>query len=779
MSSSNGGQAIGGRGLGPQRALGSLAIAVLLTLAIAGSATLAQSPNPAGPSLAQGHAEVIAHGAALLPRVPVIWRVATQPAQLPRNAPVAGRVLGFVLADRGTFLITDAASGDQTRLAPGEAVFVPDGARQTRASLGSGPAQYVALDLIPAADVGIIGTGRLVYAGDPFTAPRGRHDLDLVRDVLHPLETTSLAATGAPTAIIVTAGSLRVQNGARTETLAAGQAGSFQGDLTLTGTGSGDTAFAAALIGPEIPEPTAPQATAAPAATAPAGTGSLTITTRQCPPDRSVTPSSSLDTLAAVCPVISTGIDYQLTFQIGVAFKPNGPLAHPLTIADATPDADSSFTWNNIPFAAYRVAQTKLPAGTRPLLVSPHLAVPLPITAFVAPAGDPNAPSGQPHQQVNVYDFPTSAVGSGHPGQIAVHVYACPAGQNPGNVNPAACTAPAPPGYDFKLTGGSGGPRTLADAPGGVQGDGFSWFNLDFGTYHLTQTAYDAADGYDAYWIRPGDGISGSPDQGYDLTLSAATPVLQVYVYEFQNATPPATGVIRVTTHLCPPGMTLATLDRGACTVTQQGMDFSLTGNLLPRPYTLADALDAGDGAFAWPQLPFGSYHVAQIKFPGGYTTYWIETSAAVGGGPDIGYDVGIAQESPARDLQVYDFAPAGGTSAAAPAAATSGATVGSNAAQLGDPLIETRDAGSNLGGGACYELTGDGGTIDVCDNGSNDALTANGDPRILLTGIPAATYTVRQTHPPAGAAPAPDQTVTVIAGGAFPRGEAIVTFGP
>jgi hypothetical protein len=97
-------------------------LAVLVALSSVGGA-LAKLQT-AGGSPASGHAEVIAQGVAELPNIPVIWRVAKLDAQPAENAADFERVLGFALADRAAVLVTDNATGNENRLAPGEALFV-------------------------------------------------------------------------------------------------------------------------------------------------------------------------------------------------------------------------------------------------------------------------------------------------------------------------------------------------------------------------------------------------------------------------------------------------------------------------------------------------------------------------------------------------------------------------------------------------------------------------------------------------------------------------------
>jgi len=655
------------RGLG-RHGLTTVVGLLVAALVVGIAAPAAAGAVPAGDSsLAQGHAEVIAHGVALMPTIPVIWRVSTHPAQVPAQAPVAGRVLGFVLADQGAILITDANTNDQVRLAPGEAAFVHEGDRQVRTSLGGTPAEYVALDLVPATDKENIGTGSLVYASPSFTAPAGKHDLNLIRDVLEPGETASVPATGAPSLILITAGSVKAQAGGRSATLQAGTAVALLGGVTLTGAGSGTATFVAALIGQQVNATIAP---AAPTAAAPATGTSITLTLRVCP--AGLDASTALATLRNQCVVTTSGVDFKLDTR---TFNGAKPPFTPLTLADATANSDGSFTWSHLPQSRFAITQTAFPARGMSLWAPASDGISYdPQIGIAVDTGslDPAQEAALRHQHVEAFDFRQAAPSTG---SITVAPFACPDGMTPHNLDPSQCQSASQVAVLQIFVVGSGANRhTLDDAQ--AQGGRFTWSDLPFGKYLLQ--AAQLADGYDRYLVPNLDGLNSdpaagynvAPDTGYIVPLDADHTHVSLNVYVFKAPAQAATGSIRVTAHLCPPGMDLTSLDMSACAVVTGGVDFMLTSDHLQRPYTLSDALDAGGGTYAWQGLPFGGYHIAQTRFPDGVTTYWIQTSDAVGGGPDVGYDAGIAADAPARDLHVFDFQ-MGASGAGAAAAAT------------------------------------------------------------------------------------------------------------
>jgi hypothetical protein len=258
--------------------------AVLIAfVSVAGSLvkTLAAEDSPA-----TGHAQVIAQGVAELPNIPVIWRVAKLDAQPAAQAGVFERVLGFALADQATVLVTDGTTGDEMRLAPGEGLFVHQGAQQSRASLTPKPAPYYLIDFIPASDRDILGDAKLAYASDEFAAPSGRRDLDLVRDVLTPKETTKIAKGFTPTLVLATEGTVKVtpENGATT-TLKRGEAATFDAAISAKAVGSKTATFVAAIVGSDTKPVSKPQTPApAPApTTVPVVMGGIKINSYACP----------------------------------------------------------------------------------------------------------------------------------------------------------------------------------------------------------------------------------------------------------------------------------------------------------------------------------------------------------------------------------------------------------------------------------------------------------------------------------------------------------------
>lgn len=461
-------------------ALAALAVALLAALAPGARARpLSQEGSPA-----DGHAQVIAQGVAPLPAVPVAWRVIAADARPPGLAPVAERSLGFVVADVAPFVIV-GEDGRQTRLAPGEGRFVAQGERHRRTGLPDQPVGYFGLELVVAPDATAdysLGDAALLYASDPFAAPPGRRDLDLVRDVLAPGETTGLPATESPALLFATEGRLRVERAdGRRLTLTAGDAQALSDPLAITATGSAPASFVAAVIGPAV------------APTDAAATGAISLAPYACP--AGMRPETLDPGACAPAPDV-------MALQL---FVP-GSGANRRTSADATV-ADGVFTWDGLPFGEYVVQATDLAPGydryvipglgglnagaappERGYTVSPNEGHLLPL--------DPAAP----RPDLGVYAF--RAATTPGPATLGLFLQTCPPGVVAApDLRQAGCLPldPFAVGFDVRLDADElPRPLTLADALPAAAG-GYLWEGLPYANYTLSVTL---PSGYDGYALR-------------------------------------------------------------------------------------------------------------------------------------------------------------------------------------------------------------------------------------------------------------------------------------
>lgn len=236
----------------------STALSILLgSLLAIGSilGVLAQALGPAGPSPAQGHASVIAHGIAHSPDSVARWRVFTTSATAGGKA-TEFSTSSFIFAAGNPLLVSEPATGYRQRLAAGEGMFVNSGQTIAIEPFGA-PEIYYVIEVGP-------GNASLpapaLFVSDGFKADGRDHDLSLVRDVLGENEKGDIAGGAMPTLILVLNGSLGVAaRGEDAQVLPSGRIGIFEGELALAGQSAGTT-YIAAHVGATIPFASTPVA---------------------------------------------------------------------------------------------------------------------------------------------------------------------------------------------------------------------------------------------------------------------------------------------------------------------------------------------------------------------------------------------------------------------------------------------------------------------------------------------------------------------------------------
>jgi hypothetical protein len=262
---------------------------VMLALApIAGVAAWFQATET---SPATGDAQVVAHGVLTIPAGNLVWRIERQVAPPPATAAPVTAPSAFLLGAEGAMLIEDVPAGEQVRLTPGEAVLTRAGTEQLRAAIGANAATYYSISLAAPDEA---GAGELVFASEPFTGLDGRHDVDLVRDILAASASLEIPGGTGPTLVFVTAGAVDVLlDTGEVVSLAAEQAIALSGPLVITA-GAEGAVVQAAVIGPAVPQLTTPQTAAPTAPTVPAATPVATAAPTVAPTTPSGTPVATV-----------------------------------------------------------------------------------------------------------------------------------------------------------------------------------------------------------------------------------------------------------------------------------------------------------------------------------------------------------------------------------------------------------------------------------------------------------------------------------------------------
>jgi hypothetical protein len=398
--------------------LGAL-IALLLTAWPATGGRGAQGQESSDYTPATGHAAVIAQGVVTLPETEVAWRTVRYRAEPAADAPFVEQPLSFVVATTASILLVDQATAAQTRLGPGEAALVPAGTIQQRASLSDKPAGYLALEMVPPGAPTAAGT--ILQEGQAFVPSAGLHDLDLMRDVLTGNETLTVPDTGQKNLVLVTDGALGVgRPDTEPATLLAGEAATFGGELAVgvavpdgAGAKASDkdsASFVVAVIGPEVAPPALPPpaATAAPpdATIAPPDATTAPPDETAAPPDATTsgTATGSVTIQVANCPAgmrpenVRVAICEPATGDFDVTLS-SDQLDTPLTLGDAVAQ-DGSYTWSDLPYGQYLLAEAVLPEGSDTYVVSAKAASGGPETGYTITVDE-----SAPKIRLKLYNF--------------------------------------------------------------------------------------------------------------------------------------------------------------------------------------------------------------------------------------------------------------------------------------------------------------------------------------------------------------------------------------
>jgi hypothetical protein len=377
----------------PMRRVVTGCILALTFLGLLGSPSAAWQAE-LGFSPASGHAQIIAQGVVPLPEGESVWRTVRTRAALAPDAPFEERPLGFVFASAGPILLVDQATGEQMHLGTGEAALVRAGTIQQRSSLSGQPVSYLSIELVPSNAAPPADGAIVLQPGQPFPAPPGLHDLDLLSDTLVANEPFTIPDSGAKNVVLITEGAANVgRPGGESVILLAGEAASFSGELQVAAAPGGDSmSFLVAIIGPEIPPvavPTVtplqetPTATETPASQS--GLGSIAAQVFTCPP------GMDAQTLAAAACAPASG-EFDITIS-------GSQLAAPLTLSDATVDGDV-LLWEGLPFGDYSIAEAVLPAGATTYVLALPGAVGGPDTGY-----EVTLDANQPNLALRFYNF--------------------------------------------------------------------------------------------------------------------------------------------------------------------------------------------------------------------------------------------------------------------------------------------------------------------------------------------------------------------------------------
>ena len=231
------------------------ALALLFVLGLLIPAFSSRTAGQGSP--AQGSAQVIAQGLTAPPADRVAWRVVQQPIPERLDARPSNRMqasAGFLLADETAVFVADQRTKLRSRLAPGEAQFIPTGANQTWANLEDGESSAYSLELVDREVASVAADGEVVFRSGSFSMDPGDYDMDLIRDDIPAGERAQIERARFPVLIFVTSGRVEVTS-SRTDDrvrLSEGQATSMRGEITIRTRGDDPATYVAAIMGDPV-----------------------------------------------------------------------------------------------------------------------------------------------------------------------------------------------------------------------------------------------------------------------------------------------------------------------------------------------------------------------------------------------------------------------------------------------------------------------------------------------------------------------------------------------
>ncbi|MGH2613937.1 MAG: hypothetical protein ACRDJC_01755 [Thermomicrobiales bacterium] len=436
------------------------------------------------PSPAQGHASVVAQGVAEMPAEDLAWRV-TLASDVPVSDRPARATPGFLLVAEGSLLLSETDATGQTRLASGEAAFLPPAEGFQEALMGAGLGSYYRIDIVPATEVNDAASDAMVFVGQPFVSPQGSRDIDLVRDVLADGETVNLAldTQAAPVLFLVTAGTVELvpagNETAAPVALPAGQGAALGGDVIVTATGGAGATLVTATIGPDVNAPLAQAA--APTATPLPQPATLAVQAFSCPPAYAGTDYAT-DCVEPVADV---------TFDLFSATGASG---------QGTTGGDGTVTFVELVPDTYSVTGGVPGEFAQQVVACADAAGPLP--AEVSAAGATLTLGSGDAATCQWFVIPEDLQGEGA-GTVSVLAFLCPGTP----IDPAVDCAPTD-ASGAAITGPATSPSDTAEG-------------VPFGTYALQTDGIAVPDGYQLSEVRGSDGAA---DTGWVFTVDESNP---------------------------------------------------------------------------------------------------------------------------------------------------------------------------------------------------------------------------------------------------------------
>jgi hypothetical protein len=550
-------------------------------------------------SPASGHAEVIAQGVTTLPGQ-ASWRVVFHSIDPGNQVNLTAEGPGFVLVDTGG-LVVDDGSGP-VNLAPSEAAFRGASSAQV-VPVGDRPAGLFAIDLVPPDAADAADGGIPVYASATFQTPGGVRDLDLVRDLLDPGESTTVIGNQAPVVVLVTLGALRADaSDGSSASLQVGEAGTFNGDIVLTADSQAPTSFVAAVIGREVP-----LAAGTPGSTPVAATsGTVQLTVYACPPAVSPEQASS-----STCLPDREAAALRLATGGGTSNQDVGP----------STEQNGLPTWTGLPAGNYVLQATEFKQGFGRFFV--------PGLTGVDERGTQGYSAGD-----GGYGITIGAEKSDYP--LEVFVFAPAAGGTPQAQQ--ATTPPSTPAAQSPTPAPSQTPSVIEVA-------------TEEATAAPTQPAgpTEIPSVIEVETAVPGTELTPTATSGATATPRATERA----IVSSTAVARPRRGSVDIRVWGCQ--ATVDSFDPAKCAQAATGFGVQLTGEN-GDVIAMDQATVGSDGTVSWENVPFGTYLLQQPQLLPGTDAYYVPDLPLNNDG--TGYVLTLDANSPVATLDMYGLQP-------------------------------------------------------------------------------------------------------------------------
>ncbi len=211
----------------------------------------AATPQPSSSPIS--HGEVIAQGLAIPPTEAAAWRVreVTLPSADQAESQTDG--FSFTLQMQGVSVMRNDITNKRARLEAGEAYFMSADDPYTRRAEGDRTSRAWIFEVV-APDASTEGLeGDVIFTSDSIESwPAGVRDLEMIRNILLPGESSALPIHLTPALVMITSGSVEVVEPGGTPRALNARQGLVADELTLTNKGADPATYVVVTIGQRV-----------------------------------------------------------------------------------------------------------------------------------------------------------------------------------------------------------------------------------------------------------------------------------------------------------------------------------------------------------------------------------------------------------------------------------------------------------------------------------------------------------------------------------------------